>query len=268
MKKISVIGAGNMGKAIIGGLVKSETVNPDYIIATNRHQSVLDNLKNEYGVQTTLDSKEGAKKGDIIIFAVKPKVIKEVIKDVKEFIDDKKIIVSIAAGISIEDIESVVGNDKKIIKVMPNTPAMVGEAMSAVSINKNISEDEKQIVMDIFKSLGKAELVDESLMDAVTGVSGSSPAYVYMMIESMADAAVLSGMPRKQAYVFASQAVLGAAKMVLETGLHPGELKDMVCSPSGTTIEAVEALEKYGFRNAVIKGQMACVNKSIEMSKK
>ena len=136
---------------------------------------------------------------------------------------------------------------------MPNTPAMVQEAMSAITPNEHITEEETKMVVSLFESFGKAEIVPESLMDAVVGVSGSSPAYVYMFIEAMADAAVNDGMPRAQAYKFAAQSVLGAAKMVLETGKHPGELKDMVCSPGGTTIEGLAALEENGFRGAIIK---------------
>ena len=150
---------------------------------------------------------------------------------------------------------------------MPNTPALVVEAMSAVCFNTNMTENDKKIVLDMLRSFGKAEVVPESMMDAVVGVSGSSPAYVYMFIEAMADAAVMHGMPRAQAYTFAAQSVLGAAKMVLETGKHPGELKDNVCSPGGTTIEAVAALEQNGLRAAVIDAIDVCVKKSQEMSK-
>ena len=150
---------------------------------------------------------------------------------------------------------------------MPNTPAMVQEAMSAITPNEHITEEENKMVVSLFESFGKAEIVPESLMDAVVGVSGSSPAYVYMFIEAMADAAVNDGMPRAQAYKFAAQSVLGAAKMVLETGKHPGELKDAVCSPAGTTIAAVAKLEEGSFRSTVIAAQNACSEKSRAMSK-
>lgn len=150
---------------------------------------------------------------------------------------------------------------------MPNTPALVNEGMSALCPNKNIEDEELKIVKDIFDSFGKSEVVGEYLIDAVIGVSGSSPAYVFMFIEAMADAAVMAGMPRKQAYNFAAQSVLGSAKMVLESGKHPGELKDMVCSPAGTTIDAVKVLENEGMRSAVINAVCACVEKSREMSK-
>lgn len=268
MRKISFIGAGNMGKAMLGGVIKSGIVNPENIMVSDPYVPGLDLVKKEFDVNTTTDSKEAVEFGDVVIFAVKPNIIKKVMNDVKNTIGNDKIIISIAAAVSIEDLEAVIGEDKKIIRVMPNTPALVGEGMAAICKNSNISDKDLELACDIFNSFGKSEIVSESLMDAVTGVSGSSPAYVFMFIEAMADAAVLTGMPRSQAYKFAAQSVYGAAKMVLETGKHPGELKDMVCSPGGTTIKAVEVLEENGMRNAVIKGQVACVEKSIDMAKK
>lgn len=172
----------------------------------------------------------------------------------------------IAAGQTIEQNEKRFGRSMKMAKAMPNTPVLVSEGMTAVSINQLITEEEKTEIKAIFESFGKVEFVDEKLMDVVSAVSGSSPAYAYMFIEALADGAVLHGLPRQQAYVFASQAVLGAAKMVLETGVHPGELKDHVCSPGGSTIEAVASLEESGLRSAVINAVNASVNKSIIMS--
>ena len=190
-----------------------------------------------------------------------------ILESVKDLIGDEKIVVSIAAGKSISSMENIIGDDKKIIRTMPNTPALVNEGMSALCPNKNIEDEELKIVKGIFDSFGKSEVVGEYLIDSVIGVSGSSPAYVFMFIEAMADAAVVGGMPRKQAYNFAAQSVLGAAKMVLESGKHPGELKDMVCSPGGTTIEAVKVLENEGMRSSVINAVCACIEKSKEMSK-
>ena len=177
------------------------------------------------------------------------------------------IVVSIAAGQPIANIKALLG-EVRLIRAMPNTPALVGAAMSALCPNDKVTPEEVKLVESLFNSFGRAEVVPESMMDAVVGVSGSSPAYVYMFIEAMADAAVADGMPRAQAYKFAAQSVLGAAKMVLETGKHPGELKDAVCSPGGTTIEAVAALEHGGFRDTVISAQRACSKKSYDMSQK
>ncbi len=255
-----------MAKAIIGGMIKSKLVSSNNIIASALSDNTLQSVKNEFNINTTKDSREVIKNSDIIIVAVKPNVYDSVLNSVKNLIDNKKIIVTIAAGKTIASVENIIGNDKKIVRTMPNTPALVNEGMSAICKNKNITDQELNTIETIFDSFGKSEVVVEYLIDAVIGVSGSAPAYVFMFIEAMADAAVAAGMPRSQSYKFASQAVMGSAKMVLESGKHPGELKDMVCSPGGTTIEAVKTLEAEGLRNAVIKGIEACIAKSKEMN--
>ena len=267
MKKIGFIGAGNMAGAIIGGIIKSNLVESQNVIASAKTMTNLNKLKDEYNINVTLDAREVVKNSDIVFMAVKPNIFDGVLESVKDLIGDEKIVVSIAAGKSISSMENIIGDDKKIIRTMPNTPALVNEGMSALCPNKNIEDAELKIVKGIFDSFGKSEVVGEYLIDSVIGVSGSSPAYVFMFIEAMADAAVVGGMPRKQAYNFAAQSVLGAAKMVIESGKHPGELKDMVCSPGGTTIEAVKVLENEGMRSAVINGMASCIEKSIEMSK-
>lgn len=265
-KNIGFIGSGNMAKAMIGGIIKSGLVKSENIITSDLNENTLKSIKSEFNINTTTKSEEVVKDSDIIIVAVKPNIYDMVLGSVSEFIDNKKIIVTIAAGKTISSIENVIGDDKKIIRTMPNTPALVNEGMSALCPNKNIDGEELEMVKSIFNSFGKAEVVNEYLIDSVIGVSGSAPAYVFMFIEAMADAAVLHGMPRSQAYKFAAQAVMGSAKMVLETGTHPGELKDMVCSPGGTTIEAVKTLENKGFRGCVIDAITDCVEKSKEMS--
>lgn len=267
MKRLGFIGAGNMSSAMVGGVVKSGLISAEKVTVSDLYQPSLDKAKESFGVNTTKDSVEVVKNSDIVILAVKPNVYPAVLNQIKDEVDGEKIIVSIAAGKTIDSIESILGSDKKIIRVMPNTPALVGEGMSALCKNANITDEELALVKQIFESFGKAEVVGEYLIDAVIGASGSAPAYVFMFIEAIADAAVIGGMPRPQAYKFAAQAVMGSAKMVLETGKHPGELKDMVCSPAGTTIEAVRVLEEEGFRAAVIKSIVACMDKSKEMSK-
>lgn len=266
-QKIGFIGGGNMAGAMIAGIRKAGLVSGDELMVSAKHKETLDKLHEKYEVKTTLDNKEAAAFADILFLAVKPYLFPEIIEEIKDAVKENVIIVSIAAGKTIRDIEKCFGREIKLVRTMPNTPAMVGEAMSAICPNENVTEEEVQLVKEIFDSFGVSEVVKESMIDAVIGVSGSSPAYVCMFIEAMADAAVLGGMPRKQAYTFAAQAVLGSAKMVLETGIHPGELKDMVCSPGGTTIEAVAELEKQGMRNAVIEAMKACMDKSKEMSK-
>lgn len=262
---IGFIGNGNMGGAIIGGIIAKSIEAPQNIVVSDINSEGLQKTSEKYGVKTSTDNKETAKNSDILFLSVKPNVVYKVIDEIKDYIKPETIIVSIVAGQSIEKLENAFGKAIKLVRVMPNTPALVGEGMSGVTVNSNVSEAEAQRVLSIFNSIGKAEIVPEKLMDAVTAVSGSAPAYVFMFIEAMADAAVMGGMPRSQAYTFAAQAVLGSAKMVMETGKHPGELKDMVCSPSGTTIEAVAVLEKEGMRNAVIKAMKACMDKSSSM---
>ncbi len=259
---IGFIGNGNMGSAIINGIIKNGICVPHDVIISDINVEGLKISSQKYGVTTNTDNTITASKSDILILAIKPNILYKVIDEIKEYTKENTIIVSIVAGQSIEKIETAFGKKIKLVRVMPNTPAFVGEAMSGISPNKNVTQDECKSILDIFNSIGKAEIIPENLMDTVTGISGSSPAYVFMFIEAMADAAVKGGMTRSQSYKFAAQAVLGSAKMVLETGMHPGELKDMVCSPGGTTISAVEALENSGFRGAVMDAVAACIEKS------
>jgi pyrroline-5-carboxylate reductase len=263
---IGFIGAGNMASAIIGGMVKANLIQGSQIIAADPDQKKLSQLNKDYNIQSG-DNKTTAATADILFLSVKPNMFPIVINEIKDSVKPETVIVSIAAGQTLENIEKLFAKQIKLIRIMPNTPAFVGEAMSAVCANGNVSQDSLDKVLTICNSFGKAAVVPESMFHAVVGVSGSSPAYAFMFIEALADAAVLKGMPRTVAYEFAAQALLGSAKMVLETGKHPGELKDMVCSPGGTTIEAVAVLEQMGFRNAVIDATVACAEKSKEMSR-
>lgn len=260
--KIGFIGTGNMSTAIIAGLLKKKVVSPSDIIASRRTESALIALHEEYGILTTTDNCKVAKEADIVFLAVKPVFMQQVIEEIRDSIHEDKIIITIAAGKKMEFYETLFGKKIKLVRCMPNTPAFVLEGCTGMCHNGNLSKEELDTVLSILNSFGKAGMVAENLMDAVVAVSGSSPAYVFMMIEAMADAAVNAGMMRKQAYEFAAQAVLGSAKMVLEMEKHPGELKDMVCSPGGTTIEAVKVLEECGFRAAIMEAMEACVNKS------
>lgn len=267
-KKIGFIGGGNMASAIIGGIINGGLADRAQITATAKTTKTLESLRERFGICTTTENTAVAEESDILFLAVKPYLFGEIISQIKDYVRPQTLVISIAAGQTITAIESAFKKEINLVRAMPNTPALVGEAMSALCSNRNVSETQLEEVISIFNSFGKCEVIPESMMDAVIGVSGSSPAYVYMFIEAMADAAVADGMPRAQAYKFAAQSVLGSAKMVLETGKHPGSLKDDVCSPGGTTIEAVAVLEQQGLRNAVITAQRACVQKSKEMSKK
>ena len=260
--KLGFIGTGNMASAIMGGIIKNNVIPAEEIIGADLFAPGRERVQKEYGINVTADNKEVAQKAETIILSVKPQFYESVIADIKDVVTDKQIIITIAPGKTLAWLAEQFGKDVKIVRTMPNTPAMVGEGMTAVCPNEHLTEDEIAYVKSLLESFSRAEIVPERLMDVVTAVSGSSPAYVFMLIEAMADAAVSGGMPRKQAYQFAAQAVLGSAKMVLETGKHPGELKDMVCSPAGTTIEAVRVLEAKGFRSSVIEAMKACVKKA------
>lgn len=266
-QNITFIGGGNMASAIIGGILSSGLADKNQITATAKTPATCSSLEERFGIHTSQNNKKAAENADILFLAVKPFLFAEIIAEIKDSIKEDTLLISIAAGQPIASIEAMFERPVKLVRAMPNTPALVGEAMSALCANSRVTEDELSTATAIFNSFGKCEVIKESLMDAVIGVSGSSPAYVYMFIEAMADAAVADGMPRAQAYKFAAQSVLGSAKMVLETGTHPGALKDAVCSPGGTTIEAVAVLEAQGMRNAVITAQRACVQKSKDMSK-
>lgn len=266
-KVIGFIGAGNMGQAMAGGILSSGIVKAENIIFSDISQENLKKAYKKYGVKTSNSNILTASMSNFIILSVKPNMYQNVIDEIKDYIKPETVVITIAAGITLEKLKAMFGKNVKTVRTMPNTPAMVGKGMTAVIPNEFVTEEELKEVMDILNSFGKAEIIEEKLIDVVIAVSGSSPAYVYMMIEAMADAGVSGGMSREKAYKFAAQAVLGSAKMVLETGIHPGELKDMVCSPGGTTIEAVATLEEKGFRNAIIKAMKVCEEKSKEMSK-
>ncbi|HOQ37510.1 MAG TPA: pyrroline-5-carboxylate reductase [Acetivibrio sp.] len=265
-RKIAFIGAGNMGYAMISSIAKSNIIPAENILVFDVDKDKLSKLKEEVNISVAPDVSYAVKNADIVILAVKPNMVKKVLTEIKASLDDKKILVSVAVGIPIKFYKSIVGTDKKIVRTMPNTPALVGEGMTLMC-HENVSDEEAQTVKKIFECFGKAEFLDEKLMSEVTALTSSSPAYVFMFIEAMADAAVLSGIPRNLAYSLAAQAVLGSAKMVLETGKHPGELKDMVCSPAGTTIEAVSSLERNRFRYAVIEAMNECTRKALEIGK-
>lgn len=263
--KLGFIGAGNMAQAIMNGVISSELIKAEEIIASDAFAPTLKKVKEKLGVHTTSDNIEVAKNAEVLVLAVKPQFYSTVISEIKDHLKENIIIVTIAPGKTLAHLKEQFGKEVKIIRTMPNTPAMVMEGMTAVVKNEFVSDDELNYVCSLLNGFGKTAVVAEYMMDAVVAVSGSSPAYVYMFIEALADGAVRGGMPRDTAYKFAAQAVLGSAKMVLETGMHPGALKDMVCSPAGTTIEAVASLEKSGFRSSILEAMDICAKKSSGM---
>lgn len=265
MPKIGFIGMGNMGKAILMGALK-EFRKEDMVFCAKTMETKR-KVYQETEVEYTDSNAECANRCKYLVLAVKPQFYDEVLKSIRYMLTPEHVVISLAPGKTIAQLKQSMGSDKRIVRVMPNTPAMIGEGMTGIScIPSELTDLEMETLKKLFGACGKAEFVDEKLMDAVVCASGSSPAFVYMFIEALADSAVRYGMPRKQAYVFAAQAVRGAASMVLETGEHPGELKDKVCSPAGTTIAGVAALEECGLRNAVLKASDAVYRKCTELS--
>ncbi len=260
--KIGFIGLGNMAKAMIGGMLQKELVSAADIIGSAKTKATCDAVQKEYGIGIRENNAAVAREAEVLVLAVKPQFMKEVIAQIRDGVKQETLVISIAAGKTLNWIEGEFGKKIKLVRCMPNTPALVGEGCTGVCVNAYVSEKEKEYSLELMSSFGKASSVPESMIDVVGAVSGSSPAYVFMFIEAMADAAVAAGMPRAQAYEFAAQAVYGSAKLVLEGGKHPGELKDMVCSPGGTTIQGVRVLEERGMRAAVMDALLACVEKS------
>ena len=263
--KLGFIGTGNMASAIMGGIIGKNIIPAEEIIGADLFAPGRERVKAQFGINVTDSNKEVVDNAEVIILSVKPQFYEDVINQIKGDIKENQIVITIAPGKTLAWLAEKFGKDVKIVRTMPNTPAMVGEGMTAMCPNEHLTEEEVAYVKSLLESFSRVEIVAERLMDVVVSVSGSSPAYVFMMIEAMADAAVSGGMPRPQAYQFAAQAVLGSAKMVLDTGKHPGELKDMVCSPAGTTIEAVRTLEERGFRSAIIEAMKVCeeISKSL-----
>lgn len=263
--KLGFIGCGNMASAMIGGIIKNQICSPKEITVHDLSAAAMERAKTACGVMTAESNQKVMEESDLVVLAVKPQFYQEVIQEIAPVVKEGQIIVTIAPGKTLAWLAETFGKTLPIVRTMPNTPAMVGEGITAVCPNEQVTPDMLSTVLKVLGGFGKTEVIPERLMDAVVAVSGSSPAYIFVLIEAMADAAVAEGMPRNQAYTFAAQAVLGSAKMVLETGKHPGELKDMVCSPAGTTIEAVQKLEETGFRSSVMQAMRVCAQKSRSM---
>jgi pyrroline-5-carboxylate reductase len=257
MAQFGFIGMGNMGYAMLNGVLGEFA--PGQIIFTTPHKEKCEKISAQTGVKYAESNAECANNAKYIILAVKPQMYDVVLKNIENVITSEKVIISIAPGITIDSIKGKLGGSVRVVRAMPNTPALVGEGMTGISYNKEeFTIEERDTIEQFFQSFGEVVTVPEHLMSAVVCASGSSPAYAYMFIEALADSVVKYGIPRQDAYKLAAQTLLGSAKMVLQTGEHPGKLKDNVCSPAGTTIQGVAALEEYGFRNAVIKATDKC----------
>lgn len=267
-KCLGFIGGGNMAEAMIRGLLKAQLLGPQEILASDVTAERLTYLQQTFGIRTSRDNAEVAGKADIVLFAVKPQIMSPVLDGLLDVITEEKLLISIAAGISTRLIAEKFPGKVRVIRVMPNTPALVLEAASALAPGAAATPEDLELAKRLFASVGKVVVVEETLMDAVTGLSGSGPAYIFMIIDALSDAGVKVGLSRKVAQLLAAQTVLGAARMVLETHKHPGELKDMVTSPGGTAIAGLHTLEAGGLRTTLINAVEAATRRSIELGRK
>jgi pyrroline-5-carboxylate reductase len=264
-RTVGFVGGGNMGEALIKGLLAANLVPADAIRATDIRLERLKELDRLYGIQVSSDNVELVRHADIVILAVKPQIMDAVLKEIAPAVTRRKLLISIAAGVSTARIRALLNKDARLIRVMPNTPALVLEGVTAIGKADGLEADDLDTAGEIFSAVGRVVVLGEELMDAVTGLSGSGPAYVALVIESLADGGVRMGLDRITAMTLATQTVLGAAKLLLETGVHPGALKDMVSSPGGTSIAGVAALEEGGIRTTFIKAVERATQRSREL---
>ena len=264
--KIAIIGTGNMGSALAKGIAGSGMA--ENLMLHDTDINKVNQFARSISATACSSIQEAIHKSQLVILCVKPNIVLSVAQEVSKFLNPGTIVCSIAVGVPIAKYRTFISGDFDFFRIMPNTPALVGEGMSVISHEKGTSEDSLEKVLKIFSCAGKTQVLDEKLMNQVTALTGSSPAYVFMMIEAMGNAGIKSGIPSEISYKLAAQAVLGSAKMVLESGLHPAVLKDQVCSPAGTTIEAVEALERNGFRYCLMDAMNECTKRAEEISEK
>jgi len=265
-RKIAFIGVGNMGEALLGGLLKANLTNPENIIATDTREDRLQFIADKWKVTTTTDNIKAVAFADVIVFCVKPQAISDLLTDIKEIIRSEQLIISILAGITTKTIEKFIGKNNPVIRAMPNIPAVVDEGAAGICLGSFAKTIHKDIAQAILGAVGTVEIVSESLMDTITGLSGSGPAYIYMVIEALTDGGVMMGLPRDVSIRLAAQTVLGSAKLVKEPGVHPAGLKDQVTTPGGTTIKAIKELEESGLRPMLIRAVEIATQKSRELS--
>ncbi|HVO18602.1 MAG TPA: pyrroline-5-carboxylate reductase [Anaeromyxobacter sp.] len=267
-KSVVFLGTGNMAEALLKGLLREGTADPEEIVCAEPRAERREEIANRYGVEVTGDNRAAVAEGDLIILSVKPQLVESVLAEIAPAIDSAKLVVSIAAGVSLATLARALPAGTRIIRTMPNTPALVGAGATALTRGPHASEADLTVAQALFEAVGTVVVVEEPLLDGVTGLSGSGPAYVFLAIEALADGGVKVGLPRAAAVALAAQTVMGAARLVLETGRHPGDLKDMVTSPGGTTIAGVHALEARGFRAALIEAVEAAARRSRELGEK
>jgi pyrroline-5-carboxylate reductase len=265
---IAFIGAGNMAEALLKGLLRAHVAVPSEIVCTDRRGERGPELTHKYGVRFTTSNLEAVREAGIVVLSVKPQVMEKVLDEIGPALDASKLVISIAAGVPIAAIERKVGHGVRIIRTMPNTPALVGAGATALAPGAHATEADLAQAKALFDAIGMSVVVDEPLLDAVTGLSGSGPAYIFLIIEALADGGVKAGLARAQAQELAAQTVYGSAKLLIETGEHPGRLKDQVTSPGGTAIAGLHTLEAGGLRTTLMNAVEAATNRSRELGKK
>ncbi len=264
-KKIGIIGTGSMGEAIVGGLISSQSSEPENIICSDISPDRLEWAESEYGVRTTPDNNAVIKASNIVIYAIKPQNMAATLKQTADSLDMSKLVISIAAGVPLAAIGSCLKKDLRLIRVMPNIAAFVREGASAIAGGRHAGEEDLAAAKAIFDSVGKSVIIEEELMDAVTGLSGSGPAYIFLIVTALSDAGVKMGLSRKDALFLSAQTILGAAKLLLETNEHPGRLRDRVTSPGGTAIAGIHTLEEGGLRTTLMNAVEAATKRSMEL---
>jgi pyrroline-5-carboxylate reductase len=266
-KRVGFVGGGNMGEALIRGLLAAGQVPPEHIAATDVRAERTAELARRFGITAHADNARLVREADVVILAVKPQIVAAVLGEVAPAVTARHLLISIAAGVSTASIRAALGRDARIIRVMPNTPALVLQGAAAIARGRGLAPDDVATAEEIFGAVGRAVVLDEEQMDAVTGLSGSGPAYVAIVIEALADGGVRVGLDRATAMTLATQTVLGAARLLADTGMHPGALKDMVSSPGGTTIAGIAALEEGGIRSALIRAVERATERSRELGR-
>jgi len=265
--QIAIVGAGNIGRALIGGLLKGHDIDPGNIRASRRNESALSTLEEQFpGIKTTTDNQEAVRGASIIVLAVKPQVVLDIISEIKRVVTEDTLVISVLAGITTDTLHSKFELNLPVVRTMPNTPALVDEGATAMCKGTHANDSNLEIARAVFEAVGTVEVVPEYLMDAITGLSGSGPAYIYMIIEALTDAGVKQGIPRPTAARLAAQTVFGAAKLVIDTQKHPAILRDEVTTPGGTTISAIAELESHGLRTMLINAVATATARSKELS--
>ncbi len=266
VKRWGFIGAGKMASALIRGMLSKNVATVESTCASDPVESIRMSLGDETGIAVFDSNAAVAERSDVLVLAVKPQSMTQVYDQLRPLLRDNHLVISIAAGITIDGLAQGLGSGRRLIRVMPNTPALVGEGASAYAMGPGTTREDEAVIRACLEAVGRTVAVPESLLDAVTGLSGSGPAFVYMMIEALSDGGVRVGLPRDVATILAAQTVLGGARMVLETGLHPGVLKDQVTSPGGTTIAGLHAMESGGVRGALMDAVRAAATRSAELA--